>query len=98
MILMATQQRPDACRQFRHGERLDHIIVRARIETCDAILDEVTSGQDQYRQPMPFAAYALQDLESTAPWEHQVENQEVEGLLLQEEKSFLAGACRRDAV
>ena len=48
------KQRPQSCRQLLDRERLDQVVVRAGVETCDPILQRVARRQQQDREsPAP---------------------------------------------
>ena len=79
------QQGTDPSQQFRHGERLDKIIVRAGIQAGDAVFDAIARGQNQDRRSKMPLSQRLQDLEAAASRQHQIEDDQVEGLALARE-------------
>jgi hypothetical protein len=72
----AAQQGTDAREQLLALERLDQIIVRARIEPLHPGLHGVARGQDQDRYVV-FAAQRACDLEAVEPGQAEIEDHEV---------------------
>src|SRR5262245_8706902 len=71
------QQRPQARQQFMEIERLDQVIVRARVETRDAIRRRVARRQHQDRESQTFRAQLAADFEAVLERQHDVENDQV---------------------
>jgi hypothetical protein len=60
-----------------------------------AVLDGILGREDQHGGLEPALPQRGQDLNAVAPREHQIEEDHVEGFVVDEEESFLA--VRRDA-
>src|SRR5262245_50317919 len=86
----AAQERTDPRQELGKGKRLDEIVVRAEIETLDAVVDGVLRRQDQHGRLKPALAKCGKNLQAAPPRQHEVEHHEIEGLMVGEEESFLA--------
>jgi len=78
------QQRSDACQQFGKGERFYQIVVRAQFEPSHPLVYGIASGQKKHQRAPAFLAQARENLPAVQPWEHHVENDEIELQLLHE--------------
>ena len=65
--------------QLLERERLDEVVVGARIQAVHAILDRVTRRQHEHRAPDPELAQPPADLETVRAGEHDVEHDRVVG-------------------
>ena len=92
------QERSRARQHFREGERFHQIVVGAAIEAVHAILERVARGQEEHRCDHALFTERREDLEAVAPWQHDVEQHEVERLGVQPEKGSLSGALDGDLV
>src|SRR5438093_11924563 len=87
----APQQGANARQQLGQREGLDEVIVSAQIETTHAVVDPIASRENQDRRldvPLPER---LEDLQSAASRQHQVEHDEIEGLGVRTEEPVLTG-------
>ena len=73
----APYESPQAREELRERERLREVVVRARVEPGDAILDAVARGQHQHRRPDALLANPPADLDPVEPGQHQVEDDRV---------------------
>jgi hypothetical protein len=80
----AAQQRSHARQQFGKGERLYQIVVRAQFEPSYALVYGIASGQKKHQRAPAFLAQASENLPAIQPWEHHVENDEIELQFLRE--------------
>ena len=60
--LRAAQQGTQTGQQFRQIERLNHIVVCARVQSLHAILQGITRSQHQHRHGLAALAHALSEL------------------------------------
>ncbi len=72
-------ERPDAGEQLAHGERLDHVVIRARLEPAHPVVDRVTGGQHQDRRAHLLLAELPADAQSIRSREHDVHDHDVVG-------------------
>ena len=75
----AARQRVQASDELAKGERLGEIVVGARIESLDAIVDRVARGEHQHGRAHAALAQRATEVEPTASGEHDVENDHVVG-------------------
>ncbi len=61
---MAAEQRADAGVQLFQRERFHQIVIRAGVETADAIFNGIAGGQDQNRLAEFFPAHARQEVQT----------------------------------
>ena len=94
----AAHERAEAREKLRERERLREVVVRARVEPRDAILDRVARGQHQNRSPDAVLAYPPADLEAVDPGEHEVEHDRVVLRRLRHPDRVVAGAREIDRV
>src|ERR1700751_63152 len=73
----ATQQRFDACQQFRRLEWLGHVIVAAEFETHYLVDDLVAGGEKQDRSRYSRFADIAAEVEPVAKWQHYIEDEKV---------------------
>ncbi len=85
-----TQQRPDTGDQLLVRERLDQVVVGARLEPGDPVAHRVARGQHQHRQLIAGSAQLLADLDPVAPRHHHVEHHRVERPRAQAGKRLVA--------
>ncbi len=73
----APQPRAHACQQLLERERLDEVVVGARVEPADAIGDRVARCQDENRRAVAGGAQPAADLEPVDVRHQQVEHERV---------------------
>ncbi len=73
----APQQGPEPGEQLLALERLDEVVVGARVESLDARLDRVARGQHEDRHVVLLAAQLLGDVEAVHPRQAKVEDHEI---------------------
>jgi hypothetical protein len=71
------QKRFDARDQLGHGKRFDKIIVRARIETGDAVFDGVARCQHQNRNGVAAAPYVQAKLQAVAIRKPEIQDERI---------------------
>ena len=64
----------DAGDELRERERLGQVVVGAKVEAADAIVNHVAGGQDEHRRPDAVGASRLQHRPAVELRQHQVEN------------------------
>jgi len=74
-----SQQRAQPRLQLAQRERLDQVVVGARVEAGDAVVDGVARGQHQDRGAIAAAAHAPADLEAVDAGHRHVEHDGVDG-------------------
>src|SRR6185312_4406724 len=72
----APQQRAHAGEQFREGEGLDQVVVRAEIEPLDPVGDRIAHGQEKHRRLAAGAAISCQDRPAVALRQHDVQDED----------------------
>ena len=77
----AAQQRADPRRELGQLERLDDVVVGARVEALDAIGDRVARGDDQHRPRVAAPAQRAQHVEAFLARQPEVEQHEVVDVL-----------------
>ena len=91
----AAKERPNAGEQFRDRKRLDQIIIGAAVETRDTVVDAVTSRQDQHRRLDATLAKGFENLETAAPRQHEIQQDQIEPLSIGAEEAVFAGGAIR---
>ena len=94
----AAQERPQACQQLLQGERLDQVVVRACIETGNAVADRATSGKHQDRHRVALGAKAPSDLEAVDAGKHDVEHDRIRRRLRHRRERLRAVLGERELV
>ena len=89
--LSAAGHGADAGQQLGEGERLDDVVVRARIEPHHAVLERVARGQNNHRRLEAAAPDRREDLDAVPAGQTQVEQDEVETVRRQAKERRLAG-------
>ena len=84
-------ERPQPREQLAEGERLDEVVVGARVETLDPVLDRVARGQHQHRRPDAAGAQLAAGGEAVDPRQHHVEDDRVVGRRAGHPERLLAG-------
>lgn len=75
---LAASKRIDPCRELRKRERLDEIIVGARLEAGHSILDPSERGEHQYRDVDTGNPGAAKDRDPVEPRQHAIEDREIQ--------------------
>ncbi len=75
--LPAPDERPHARLQLRQVERLGEVVVRADVESLDAVFERVARGEHHHRDARTAPAQAPQDLEPVELGQAEIENHEV---------------------
>ena len=86
----AADDRAQSRPQLRERERLDQVVVGARVEPVDAIVHRVTSRQEEHRRPNPAGAQAGAGLESVHARQHDVQHNCVVALRLRHPERVFA--------
>ncbi len=73
----AAQQGTQPQHHLFDAERLGHVVVAARGQPGDAVLDRVLRGQQQQRQPWDLLAQPVQHVEAAHVGQHHVEHDDV---------------------
>jgi hypothetical protein len=94
----APEQGTDAREQLGKSEGLHEVIVGAGIEALNAILDGVLGREDEDGGLDPPLAKRSQDLEAVATRQHEIQEDEVERILVDEKEGFLARRSDEDVV
>ena len=76
------EQRADACKQLLELERLDEIVVGPHVESLDALVHAVASGQHQDGDPVALVPEATGHREPVDPGHHHVEDDDVRRVAL----------------
>ena len=92
----AAQERPDAAPELPDRERLRDVVVGAELEP-EHLVELVVAGREHDDRHGALGAQALADLEPVELREHDVEDDEVDGLLAEALERLLAVARRHDA-
>jgi hypothetical protein len=66
-------KRSEACRELIEVEGFHEVIVRPGVEAADAVGDGVLRRQDEDRGTIPALPGAPQDVETTSPWQPEIE-------------------------
>ena len=75
----APRERPQPREQLAEGERLDQVVVGARVEPLDPVLDRVAGGQHQHRRPDAARAKLAAGRKAVDAGKHHVEHDHVVG-------------------
>ena len=75
--LRPPQQRAQARLQLLERERLDEVVVGARVEPGDPVVDRVAGGEHQHRRAVAGVAQAAADLQAVDPGHRDVEHDRV---------------------
>jgi hypothetical protein len=76
-IRAASQNRADAGKQLREGERLNQIIISTEIESFDSIAYFIPSGQKDHSWLATFDSNPAEDCPTIQTWKHDIEQQEI---------------------
>ena len=71
------QEGAEAGQQLRQGEGLDQVVVGARIESLDPVVDGVAGRQHQHRRVVAGAAHAAADGQAVEVGQPEVEDERV---------------------
>jgi len=71
----------ESARKFGEGERFRDVIVRAGIESADALLHHAGGGHDDHRQIRPLRANPTQDIQPAGSRQIEVQEHEIVGLV-----------------
>jgi hypothetical protein len=92
---------PDQCSHARQqlGDRegLGQVVICAKIQSLDAVVDPITSGQEQDRHGLASCTHLGEDLEAGDLGQHDVEDEQVVGIMQGMPPTLLAitGCSRR---
>ena len=86
----AAHQRAKARDELGDGERLRQIVVGAKIERLDAIVDGIERGQNQHRRARARLPQILQQRPAAALRHHQIEHDRIVGHFAEHELRFFA--------
>ena len=78
--LPASRQRLHAREQLREGEGLGEVVVAARLQALDAIVDRVAGAQEQHGRLHARATQRRDEAEAVEPRQHDVDDRGVVGL------------------
>ena len=92
--LVSAADGADARGEFLEIERLAEIVVRAGIQSFDAVGNLVERGQQQHRCPVASGAQRGQEIEAGSVRQHQIEHQRVE--LVGRKRGVTVGAIGDD--
>src|SRR5208283_2703821 len=87
------KQRSRARQQFRKGERLYEVIVRAQFEASHPLVHGVASGKKKHRHALALLAQSSENLPSIETGKHHVENNQIEFQLLGEMQPVQSICC-----
>src|SRR5204862_5808218 len=93
-----TKERPNARQKFRQGKWLDEVVIGAQIHAQDTIIHTVARSENEHRRFDVTLPERLQDFESAASRQHQVEHNKVEDLGIRAEKPILTCPSDDDLV
>ena len=94
----APRQRLDPRRQFAQFERLDEIIVAARLQAADAVVDRGEGADHQDRRRVAFLAKRLEDRQPVFVIEHAVDDQHRRAAGARDAQAFSARLGERDRI
>ena len=60
----STEKRTKSCQEFLEGERLDQVVVRTSVESCDPIADGVPGGEHENGDRITLGAQVPADLKA----------------------------------
>jgi hypothetical protein len=72
-LVRLSELRPHPCEQFVDREWLDHVVVRAAVETGDLLVDLGFRGEHDHRRVAVPCAQCIEHVEATSAREHDVE-------------------------
>src|SRR6266850_1409879 len=94
----APKQGTNSSQQFCERERLDQVIVSARIQTGNAILQCIARGQQQNRRLDASLPNARQNLKSIAAGKHEIQKNQIELLGVDSKKGVFTSVRKIDLV
>src|SRR2546429_454412 len=74
----APDERPQSGEQLSEREGLRQVVVRAAVQTCDAVLDRVACSEQEDRRPDSLSPQPAAGLEAVDTRQHHVENDGIE--------------------
>ena len=77
LTLRAPQDRPDSRDDLGQAERLRHVVVAARAQRLDLVLDGVLRREEEDRRPEALRPQPAPDLDSLEVGQHPVEDDQV---------------------
>jgi hypothetical protein len=86
----AAEERADAREQLRDRERLHQVVVGSTVEPAHAVVDRILGREDQDGRLKTALADGRQDLEPIPVGKHEIQDDAVEQLVVDEEEAFLA--------
>ena len=89
----ATGERADARDELGERERLDEVVVGARVERGDARLDGIARGEHEHRHVDARAAQLLEHVEAVAIRQAEIEDHQIE-VAAQAARDRLGARCR----
>ncbi len=90
-------QRAHARFEFGQRKRLSHVVVRAEVQSLDALFDAVGRGQDQHGHVAVARTQALEHIQPGKPGQADVQDQQVERLRRQRAVGVLADSTTSTA-
>src|SRR5262245_52399636 len=94
----AAEERADTGEQLRDRKRLDEVVVGSAVESPYAIVDGVLGRENQDRCLKATLTDGRQDLEPIPVGKHEIQNDAIERLVVDEEEAFLARGGDADVV
>ena len=94
----AAQEGTYSRQELGQRERFDHVVVGAKIQPAHTIVDAVPRGQNQHWRLDVTVAERLQNLESAAAGQHQIEYDQVEDRGVRLEEPLFTRGCHDDLV
>jgi len=86
-------QRVEPCQQLGEGIGLGEIIIAARAQALDAVIDVGQGGEEKHRRHVAFAAHARDKPQSVEPGQHAIDDRYVIGTRKCEGQPGFAVAC-----
>src|SRR6267378_7803517 len=68
-------------------------IVSTFVEATNSIIQGIASGKNENRRLKALPPKGGQDFESIPSWQHQIEDEQIESLRVDEKKAFFARVC-----
>jgi hypothetical protein len=93
-----SQQRAQPRLELLQGERLDQVVVRARVEPGHAIVDRVARRQHQHRRPIARVAQSPAHLQPVDPGHRDIEDHRVLARVRQPVQRLAPVRGQRDVV